>query len=256
VEILKADSITKTFGGLLAVDNCSFSVKANLISSIIGPNGAGKTTIFNIISGLVPLSSGSIEFDGRTSLTNLATHEITKLGIGRTFQNIHLFKELTVLENVKIGQHCRTRAGILASLCRSKSQKIEESEVSKKAKQLLQFVGLGHYGNQSAMNLSYGDQRRVEIARALATEPKLVMLDEPNSGMNNQETEQLIELVRKIREAGVTVLVISHHMKFVHNISDFVLVLNYGKIIAEGKPDEVISNKEVIKAYLGEKTKL
>lgn len=250
MRILKVQKLNKRFGGLLAVDNCTFFVEAGSICSIIGPNGAGKTTIFNLISGITHKTSGAILFNN-TSLDDLKTYEITKLGIGRTFQNIHLFKELTVLENGKIGQHCRTKAGILASLLRSKSQRHEEQNVLDKTIKFLQFVGLDRFRDQLAMNLSYGDQRRLEIVRALATEPQLLMLDEPNSGMNTHETFQLVELLRKLRELGMTILLISHHMKFVQDISDHVIVLNYGEIIADGKPSEVIKRKEVIEAYLG-----
>lgn len=250
MHVLKLESLTKRFGGLLAVDNCTCFVEAGSICSIIGPNGAGKTTIFNLISGITQKTSGSILFNN-TSLDGLKPHEITKLGIGRTFQNIHLFKEVTVLENGKIGQHCRTKAGILASLLRFNSQRHEEQNILDKTVEFLQFVGLGRFRDELAMNLSHGDQRRLEIARALTTEPQLLMLDEPNSGMNTQETFQLVELLRKIREFGMTILLISHHMKFVQDISDHIIVLNYGKIIAEGKPAEVIKRKEVIEAYLG-----
>lgn len=250
MRILKVEKLIKRFGGLLAVDNCTFFVEAGSICSIIGPNGAGKTTIFNLISGITHKTSGTILFNN-TSLDGLKTHEITKLGIGRAFQNIHLFKELTVLENSKIGQHCRTKAGILVSLLRFKSQRHEEQNILDKTIKFLQFVGLGRYRDELAMNLPYGDQKRLEIARALTTEPKLLMLDEPNSGMSTHETFQLVELLRKIGDLGITILLISHHMKFVQDISDHVIVLNYGKIIAEGKPAEVIKRKEVIEAYLG-----
>jgi branched-chain amino acid transport system ATP-binding protein len=250
MQILEVHSLTKAFGGLVAVDNCNFAIEKNLIVSIIGPNGAGKTTIFNLISGTIPTTSGSIIFNG-VSLNNLKLHDITKLGIGRTFQNIRLFKELTVLENVKIGQHCRSNAGILASLFRVNSQMTEERDILANSMKYLHFVGLEKYRDHLAMNLSYGDQRRLEIARALATEPQFLLFDEPNSGMNSQETIELIELIRKIKEFGITVLLISHHMKFVQDISDHVIVLNYGKIIVEGRPEEVIKDKKVIEAYLG-----
>lgn len=248
--LLEISGLTKKFGGLVAVEDCSFILEENLVISIIGPNGAGKTTIFNMISGLIAPTSGSVTFMGN-SLTNLETHEITSLGIGRSFQNIHLFKEVTVLENVKIGRHCRSRAGILSSLFRVRSQRKEERDILQKSKEALEFVGLDKYRNDLAMNLSYGDQKRLEIARALVTEPKLLMLDEPNSGMNTQETMELVELVRRIKSLGITILLISHHMKFVQNISDHVIVLNYGKIIAKGSPSEIVQNEQVIEAYLG-----
>ena len=248
--ILQVERLTKKFGGLLAVDNCTFDVEAGTICSIIGPNGAGKTTIFNLISGITRKTSGSVLFNN-TSLDDLETHEITKCGIGRTFQNIRLFKEVTVLENCKIGQHSRTKAGLFASLLRSKSQRHEEQDILDETIKFLQFVGLDRFRDELAMNLSYGDQRRLEIARALATKPQLLMLDEPNSGMNTHETFQLVELLRKIRELGMTILLISHQMKFVQDISDYIIVLNYGKVIAEGNPTEVIKREEVIEAYLG-----
>jgi branched-chain amino acid transport system ATP-binding protein len=251
MEILKVENLTKAFGGLVAVDNCNFAIGKNLIVSIIGPNGAGKTTVFNLISGITPATSGSIIFKDGIRLNNLKLHHITKLGIGRTFQNIRLFKELTVLENVKIGHHCRSNAGVLSSLFQVKSQVIEEMDILANSMKYLHFVGLERYRDHLAMNLSCGDQRRLEIARALATEPQLLMFDEPNSGMNSQETLELIELIKKIKEFGITVLLISHHMKFVQDISDHVIVLNYGKIIAEGGPEEVIKDRKVIEAYLG-----
>jgi branched-chain amino acid transport system ATP-binding protein len=248
--LLEISGLTKKFGGLVAVEDCSFVVEGNMAISIIGPNGAGKTTIFNMISGLIAPTSGSITFM-RNSLADLETHEITSLGIGRTFQNIQLFKEATVLDNVKIGRHCRSRSNILSSLFRVKSQQKEERDILQKSKEALAFVGLDKYRNDLAMNLSYGDQKRLEIARALVTEPKLLMLDEPNSGMNTQETMDLVELVRRIKSLGITVLLISHHMNFVQNISDHVFVLNYGKIIAKGAPWEIVQNEQVIEAYLG-----
>jgi branched-chain amino acid transport system ATP-binding protein len=248
--LLEVNNLSKRFGGLLALDNCSFVVEDGSICSIIGPNGAGKTTAFNLISGIIPPTTGSIVFNS-TFLSDLKVHQITKLGIGRTFQNIHLFKEVTVLENVKIGQHCRTKAGIFPSLLRLKSQRDEEKNILKISNRYLDFVGLETHKNELAVNLPYGDQKRLEIARALTTEPSLLMLDEPNSGMNTQETLELVELLKKIKAFGVTILVISHHMKFVQDISDHVIVLNYGRIIAEGKPDEVIRDEQVIQAYLG-----
>lgn len=249
--ILEISNLTKSFGGVRAVDDCSFCIKEKSIVAIIGPNGAGKTTIFDLISGLISAESGSIRFDRRHALDGMKPHEIARIGIGRTFQNIRLFKELSVLENVKIGQHCRTKAGIMGSLLRVRSQRVEEEKIRANAVKYLSLVGLEKFRGQPAMSLSYGDQRRLEIARALTTEPRLLLLDEPNSGMNTSETLELVQLVRRIREFGITVLLISHHMRFVQHISDHVIVLNYGQIIAEGKPQEAVADPAVIEAYIG-----
>jgi branched-chain amino acid transport system ATP-binding protein len=251
VNKLETKNLTKNFGGIIAVNDCSFTVKPKSIVSIIGPNGSGKTTIFNLISGIITPTQGDIIFNGSRSIIGMNLHKIAEMGIGRTFQNIRLFKETTVLESVKIGQHCRSRSGIVDSLLCLKSQILEEKDILSKAMDCLEFVGLDKYKSNLALNLSYGDQRRLEIARALATEPKLLMLDEPNSGMNTKETMDLVKLISKIKELDITVLIISHHMKFVQSISDEVVVLNYGKIIANGNPQTVIKNPHVIEAYLG-----
>jgi branched-chain amino acid transport system ATP-binding protein len=251
VNKLETKNLTKYFGGIIAVNDCSFTVQPKSIVSIIGPNGSGKTTIFNLISGIITPTQGEIIFNGDISIIGMKLNKITEIGIGRTFQNIRLFKETTVLESVKIGQHCRSRSGIMDSLLRLKSQILEEKTILSKAMDCLAFVGLDKYQNNLALNLSYGDQRRLEIARALATDPKLLMLDEPNSGMNTKETMDLVKLIAKIKELDITVLIISHHMKFVQSISDEVIVLNYGRIIANGNPETVIKNPLVIEAYLG-----
>lgn len=248
---IETKNLTKYFGGIIAVNDCSFTVQPKSIVSIIGPNGSGKTTIFNLISGIITPTQGDIIFNDSRSIIGMKLHKITEIGIGRTFQNIRLFKETTVLESVKIGQHCRSRSGIIDSLLRLKSQILEEKSILSKAMDCLAFVGLDKYKNNLALNLSYGDQRRLEIARALATDPKLLMLDEPNSGMNTKETMDLVKLISKIKELDITVLIISHHMKFVQSISDEVIVLNYGRIIANGNPETVIKNPLVIEAYLG-----
>jgi branched-chain amino acid transport system ATP-binding protein len=251
VAILEVNRLTKIFGGLTAVNDCSFIVEENAVVSLIGPNGAGKTTVFNIISGLFQPTSGSVIFNG-TPLNGLEPHEIAKLGIGRAFQNTQLFNEVTVLDNLRIGRHCLTSAGVFGSLFRSRYQRSEENAIRRKAEECLDFMGMGRHADTLSMNLSYGDQKRVEIARALMMEPRLLLLDEPNSGMNTQETAELIELVRKInQQLGVTIVVISHHMTFVQTISSNVIVLNFGSIITGGKPHEVVADERVIEAYLG-----
>jgi branched-chain amino acid transport system ATP-binding protein len=252
--ILEIKELSKDFGGLQAVRKCSFTVGEGQIVSLIGPNGAGKTTVFNLISGIITPTAGDISFDG-SSLVGLRTHKIADRGIGRSFQNIELFNELSVLDNVKIGAHRLGKAGTFSSLFRTRSQRREERETSERAMKFLTFAGVERHTGTAAANLSYGDRKRVEIARALMMEPKLLMLDEPNSGMNTQETLEFIDLVRRInQEMKIAILVISHHMEFVSSLSDWVVVLNFGQVISSGKPEKVVNDEEVIEAYLGRRS--
>lgn len=253
--ILEIKELSKDFGGLKAVQQCSFTVGEGQIVSLIGPNGAGKTTVFNLISGMITPTSGDISFDG-SSLVGLKTHEIAERGIGRSFQNIELFNELSVLDNVKIGGHRLGKAGTFSSLFRTRSQRSEERETSERAMEFLTFAGVERHTETTAANLAYGDRKRVEIARALMMEPKLLMLDEPNSGMNTQETLTLIDLVRRInQEMKITILVISHHMEFVRCLSDHVVVLSFGQVISCGSAECCVNDEQVIEAYLGRRTK-
>jgi branched-chain amino acid transport system ATP-binding protein len=258
-EILKLDKLTKYYGGVVAVNDVTFSIHQGEILSLIGPNGAGKTTVFNCITGLAHPNSGDIAFvSNRGKLRTIANVKkmlkpdvITELGIARTFQNIRLFSSLSALNNVKIGRHCRSRKNVFGSILRTRSQRAEEQEILRKSIRYIIFVGLEQMIMEISSNLSYGDQRRLEIARALATEPKLLLLDEPAAGMNPKETADLVNLIKKIRESGVTVLLIEHDMKVVMGISDRIIVLDYGRKIAEGTPEEIRNNPRVIEAYLG-----
>lgn len=249
--ILQADEVQKHFGGVKAVEKVSLSVKPGSITSLIGPNGAGKTTFFNTVTQLIPLTGGRIRFDHNDSSHDLATmepFEIARIGITRTFQNIRLFKDLSTLDNIKVGLHARTRGGLFAALWGNLR---EEREIAGAALHYLEFVGLLHLAETNSDSLSYGDQRRLEIARALASGPSLLLLDEPAAGMNPQETQELIRLINRIRTAGVTVFLIEHDMKVVMSISDYIYVMDYGELIAEGKAEEVKKNPKVVEAYLG-----
>jgi branched-chain amino acid transport system ATP-binding protein len=250
-DILTATMVRKEFGGLIAVNDIDFGIPEGSIVGLIGPNGAGKTTFFNMLTGVYKPTSGAIEFDG-TDVTGKPPHQITKLGVGRTFQNIRLFEYMTSLENVLVGMHHRLKGGILGSIFGLPRVRREEKEAHERARELLAFSGLKNRDNTLARNLPYGDQRRLEVARALATNPKLLLLDEPTAGMNPQETTTFTQFVSKLREEeGLTVLLIEHDMKVVMGVSDRVTVLDYGEKIAEGAPLEIQKNDRVIEAYLG-----
>ncbi len=247
--VLVARAVTKQFGGLTAVNGVDLEVGDGEIVGLIGPNGAGKTTFFNCLTGMEVPTSGEITFQGR-KLSGKA-HEVTASGLARTFQNIRLFPNMTALENVLVGRHCRTREGLLSAIGRGPTYRREERDSTARARELLAFVGLTRVEHDLARNLPYGDQRRLEIARALATEPGVLLLDEPTAGMNPQETASAMQLVRKIRDQGLAVVVIEHDMKFIFNLCDRVAVLVQGQKLVEGTPSEVQSDPRVVEAYLG-----
>jgi branched-chain amino acid transport system ATP-binding protein len=249
--LLHTEQLRKEFGGLVAVDNVTFDVPRTSIVSLIGPNGAGKTTFFNMLTGVYKPTAGLVFFDG-DDMTGRPPHAFTQRGIGRTFQNIRLFQNMTALENVLVGMHVRLKGNLFEAILRTPRVKREEREARVRARELLDFSGLRRKDDELGKNLSYGDQRRLEVARALATQPKLLLLDEPTAGMNPQETADFTAFVARLREEqGLTVLLIEHDMRVVMGVSDRVTVLDYGEKIAEGTPQEIQTNERVIEAYLG-----
>ncbi len=248
--MLRVEQLTKRFGGLVAVSSVTFEVPTGRVTSLIGPNGAGKTTMFNIISGVLPPDDGRVHF-ADTDITGWPPHRVTQLGLGRTFQNVQLFPNLNALENVMVARYCRTGSGLLDAVCWLPRDRADRREMMEHADRLMEWVGLSDQRRLMPKELPYGDQRRLEIARALATSPKLLILDEPTAGMVAKEAREVVELMGRLTESGITLLLIEHNMNVVMSVSDKVVVLNFGKKIAEGTPLEIQRNADVIEAYLG-----
>jgi ABC-type branched-subunit amino acid transport system ATPase component len=249
--MLKLNGITKVFGGLTALEDVSFAVEGGSITGVIGPNGAGKTTLFNIVTGLYTQTTGNVILDGQ-DISFLETERLAALGLVRTFQNVELFRQMTVLENVMVGLHTKSKSGILSSAFRLPGQKKEEKNIQEKSREWLEFTGLADLADLTAGSLPFGKGRLLEISRALAAKPKIILMDEPAAGLNSRETAQLASLIRKISESGVTVVLVEHDMDLVMDVCQSIVVLNLGKKLAQGTPREIQENPDVIAAYLGD----